>query len=95
MVYNALKLFMEINSDYFAEAMEHYKHSKIEYVTFAPCRLLILIFSTESSDMLSQDMKHGRNCANLLAKMRPTDTFRNHLLTVNRRHRPLLCPKKT
>lgn len=30
MVYNALKLFMEINSDYFAEAMEQYKQHKIE-----------------------------------------------------------------
>lgn len=30
MVYNALKLFMEINADYFAEAMEQYKQRKIE-----------------------------------------------------------------
>ena len=34
MVYNALKLFMEINADYFAEAMEQYKQRKIEWVEF-------------------------------------------------------------
>jgi serine/threonine-protein phosphatase 2A regulatory subunit B' len=42
MVYNALKLFMEINSDYFAEAMEQYKQHKIESVN-------VLIESTGSS----------------------------------------------
>lgn len=32
MVYNALKLFMEINPDLFDEAMQQYKQRKIEYV---------------------------------------------------------------
>jgi serine/threonine-protein phosphatase 2A regulatory subunit B' len=32
MVYNALKLFMEINPDLFDESMQHYKQRKIEYV---------------------------------------------------------------
>jgi serine/threonine-protein phosphatase 2A regulatory subunit B' len=32
MVYNALKLFMEINPDLFDEAMQHYKQHRIEYV---------------------------------------------------------------
>ncbi|KIM80768.1 hypothetical protein PILCRDRAFT_515998 [Piloderma croceum F 1598] len=31
MVYNALKLFMEINPDLFDESMQHYKQRKIEY----------------------------------------------------------------
>jgi serine/threonine-protein phosphatase 2A regulatory subunit B' len=31
MVYNALKLFMEINPDLFDEAMQHYKQHRIEY----------------------------------------------------------------
>jgi serine/threonine-protein phosphatase 2A regulatory subunit B' len=47
MVYNALKLFMEINSDYFAEAMEQYKQHKIESVDFIyelSCFFLTLIF---------------------------------------------------
>jgi serine/threonine-protein phosphatase 2A regulatory subunit B' len=33
MVYNALKLFMEINPDLFDESMQHYKQRKIEYDT--------------------------------------------------------------
>ena len=32
MVYNALKLFMEINPDLFDESMQQYKQNKIEYV---------------------------------------------------------------
>jgi hypothetical protein len=32
MVYNALKLFMEINPDLFDESMQQYKQRKIEYV---------------------------------------------------------------
>ena len=32
MIYNALKLFMEINPDLFDEVMQHYKQRKIEYV---------------------------------------------------------------
>lgn len=32
MVYNALKLFMEINPDLFDESMHQYKQRKIEYV---------------------------------------------------------------
>jgi len=36
MVYNALKLFMEINPDLFDESMQHYKQRKIEYGTLAP-----------------------------------------------------------
>jgi hypothetical protein len=32
MVYNALKLFMEINPDLFDEAMQQYKQKKAEYV---------------------------------------------------------------
>jgi serine/threonine-protein phosphatase 2A regulatory subunit B' len=32
MVYNALKLFMEINPELFDESMQHYKQRKIEYV---------------------------------------------------------------
>lgn len=32
MVYNALKLFMEINPDLFDENMQQYKHRKLEYV---------------------------------------------------------------
>jgi len=31
MVYNALKLFMEINPDLFDESMQQYKQRKIEY----------------------------------------------------------------
>lgn len=34
MVYNALKLFMEINPDLFDESMQQYKQRKIEYVSF-------------------------------------------------------------
>jgi serine/threonine-protein phosphatase 2A regulatory subunit B' len=34
MIYNALKLFMEINPDLFAETMQDYKHRKIEYVLY-------------------------------------------------------------
>jgi serine/threonine-protein phosphatase 2A regulatory subunit B' len=33
MVYNALKLFMEINPDLFDESMQQYKQHKIEYVS--------------------------------------------------------------
>lgn len=32
MVYNALKLFMEMNPDLFDESMQQYKQRKIEYV---------------------------------------------------------------
>ncbi len=32
MVYNALKLFMEINPDLFDEAMQQYKQRRVEYV---------------------------------------------------------------
>lgn len=32
MVYNALKLFMEINPDLFDDTMQHYKQTKIECV---------------------------------------------------------------
>lgn len=32
MVYNALKLFMEINPDIFDETMQQYKQRKLEYV---------------------------------------------------------------
>lgn len=35
MVYNALKLFMEINPDLFDESMQHYKQRKIEYVALS------------------------------------------------------------
>jgi len=31
MVYNALKLFMEINPDLFDEVMQQYKQKKIQY----------------------------------------------------------------
>jgi serine/threonine-protein phosphatase 2A regulatory subunit B' len=34
MVYNALKLFMELNADIFEETMQHYKQQKIECVAF-------------------------------------------------------------
>lgn len=34
MVYNALKLFMEINPDLFDEAMQQYKQRKLEYASF-------------------------------------------------------------
>ena len=33
MVYNALKLFMEINPDLFDDAMQQYKQRKLEYVS--------------------------------------------------------------
>ena len=33
MVYNALKLFMEINPTLFDEAMQHYKQQKLECVS--------------------------------------------------------------
>lgn len=36
MVYNALKLFMEINPDLFDDAMQQYKQRKLEYVTPSP-----------------------------------------------------------
>ena len=32
MVYNALKLFMELNPDLFDETMQQYKQRRIEYV---------------------------------------------------------------
>lgn len=32
MVYNALKLFMDINPDLFDDAMQQFKQKKIEYV---------------------------------------------------------------
>jgi serine/threonine-protein phosphatase 2A regulatory subunit B' len=34
MVYNALKMFMEINPDIFDDTMQQYKHSRIQYVVF-------------------------------------------------------------
>ena len=34
MVYNALKLFMELNPELFDETMQHYKQRVIEYVVF-------------------------------------------------------------
>jgi len=40
MVYNALKLFMEINPDLFDESMHQYKQHKIECVLFLPFRLM-------------------------------------------------------
>ena len=41
MVYNALKLFMEINPDLFDEAMQQYKQRKLECV-FSPRPMFIL-----------------------------------------------------
>ena len=32
MVFNALKMFMEINPELFEEAMQHFKRSRIAYV---------------------------------------------------------------
>lgn len=42
MVYNALKLFMEINPDLFDEAMQQYKQRKLECVVI----LFYLVFAT-------------------------------------------------
>lgn len=61
MVYNALKLFMEINADYFAEAMEQYKQRKIEWV-----ELLDLSLGPKSPSLENNNTQHsvtssGRN----------------------------------
>lgn len=45
MVYNALKLFMEINPQLFDEAMQHYKQQKLEYVTYFPSLSLSILIS--------------------------------------------------
>lgn len=54
MVYNALKLFMEINADYFAEAMEQYKQRKIEWVEFVDLSL-----GSKSSSLENNNTQHN------------------------------------
>lgn len=47
MVYNALKLFMEINPDLFDESMQHYKQRKIEWVPLHTFLSIFLILHSE------------------------------------------------
>lgn len=67
MVYNALKLFMEINPEVFDDAMQQYKQRKIECV-FGPflsqtppidvyCPIVV------NKGMPSSGTRSGRNCA--------------------------------
>ena len=61
MVYNALKLFMEINADYFAEAMEQYKQRKIEWVEFFDLSLGPKSPSLENNNTQRSVTSSGRN----------------------------------
>jgi hypothetical protein len=61
MVYNALKLFMEINADYFAEAMEQYKQRKIEWVEFVDLSSSSKSPSPESNNTQHSATRSGRN----------------------------------
>jgi len=58
MVYNALKLYMEINPDLFDESMQQYKQRKIEYV-HGCCSWTITDLESGNNNMLSIDTKHG------------------------------------
>lgn len=66
MVYNALKLFMEINAEVFDDAMQQYKQRRIECVLAftlmcSPSDICRPI--TVSKDTLSSGTRSGRNCA--------------------------------
>jgi len=50
MVYNALKLFMEINPDLFDEAMQQYKQRRAEYVHGSLCILTDLTFALREQE---------------------------------------------
>ena len=63
MVYNALKLFMEINPDLFDESMQHYKQRKIEYGAPALCLYNYgLISFTASVNMPWTVTSNGKRC---------------------------------
>ena len=60
-MYNALKLFMEINPDLFDEVMQHYKQRKMEYVlaSLVPCVALMILLVSDSTRSL--DTTSGRS----------------------------------
>ena len=60
-MYNALKLFMEINPDLFDEVMQHYKQRKMEYVlaSLVPCVVLMILLVSDSTRSL--DTTSGRS----------------------------------
>ena len=61
-MYNALKLFMEINPDLFDEVMQHYKQRKMEYVSNVIPTFLPLIIVAASDNTLSRGMRNGKSC---------------------------------
>jgi serine/threonine-protein phosphatase 2A regulatory subunit B' len=63
MVYNALKLFMEINPDLFDESMQHYKQRKIEYgVSRIYIYMCVLILFTVNANMPWTVTSSGKRC---------------------------------
>jgi len=89
MVYNALKLFMEINADYFAEAMEQYKQRKIGWV-----RIVEISSYTEPPSLGNNNMQYnvtssGRNLERSRKRMH-TGSYRPRLMSRNPHpHHPL------
>lgn len=60
MVYNALKLFMEINPDLFDAAMQQYKQRKLEYVlTLRGDYYMMLTSVPENASTPSSGMSSG------------------------------------
>ena len=72
MVYNALKLFMEINPDLFDEAMQQYKQRRAEYVEPILCKVTApdCIFSGIKTKLFVA-MRRGKSCENKPKLMLP------------------------
>ena len=90
MVYNALKLFMEINPEMFDGTLQQYKQRKIELVFFSGLVTNVLIkLLSVSNNMQLTDMNNGKKCAKEQYKMlagschmdseRLNDYHRHHL----------------
>lgn len=91
MVYNALKLFMEINPELFDLTLQQYKQRKIELV-FSLARLtsvLIRLLSV-SNNMQLTDMNNGKKCVKSRYKMPEGSCQRDSkkLNDCHRHHRP-------
>lgn len=70
MVYNALKLFMEINPDLFDETLQMYKQNKLRFVPLTALSSLIAHYSTtENKNTPCHNTLLGRSCEISLSRI--------------------------
>lgn len=86
MVYNALKMFMEISPELFDETTHHYKQQKIEFVISFPNPCLPLMRPAGNSNTPSNGTKGGKGSARRPLKTR-TAIYQRTLTRTNRRRR--------